>query len=380
VAVNEPLSDEEWIDVYADQRGLYDAFSDRLEDLLETLLDEEEIAYAWVLSFSVHPDSLEFALNKARRDRLPVDNPVDSRLRVAGVAIGIETQVEAAAFEELVTREFVVDPAGSLSIDEAAARNDRLRQPLGLDTLAYEYPYYLVALDERRLDLPEWSRFAGLKVRIELRTLLQDAWRGIDGELPFVVGSSYPAEVRDLLARSALALSAVDGDLAKAKETIERLLGEYDDAVAAGDLQLPVNGISLLAYLRTSELVRSLTDLGRQVGLAYDPEYSPGWQVVEQRPLWLLRRADVHTIAELEDFLQQATPRARETLGEFARVSIDRGFTPWSYPEAVVEWLWIVLNRADAETISLLRYHDAIAHALNTLIGNPVPADAPDDA
>ena len=247
MAVNEPRSDEEWIDVYADQRGLYDAFSDRLEDLLETLLDEEEIAYAWVLSFSVHPDSLEFALNKARRDRLPVDNPVDSRLRVAGVGIGIETQVEAAAFEELVRREFVVDPAGSLSIDEGAGRNDRLRRPLGLDTLAYEYPYYLIALDERRLDLPEWSRFAGLKVRIELRTLLQDAWRGIDGELPFVVGSAYPAEVRDLLARSALALSAVDADLAEAKMTVERLLGEYDDAVAAGDLQLPVIGISVLA-------------------------------------------------------------------------------------------------------------------------------------
>ena len=49
----------------------------------------------------------------------------------------------------------MVDPAGSLSIDEAAAPQPTVsRQPVGLDALAYEYPYYLVALDERRLDCP----------------------------------------------------------------------------------------------------------------------------------------------------------------------------------------------------------------------------------
>lgn len=377
--MNEQASDAEWLDYYADQRGVYDAAADRLEDLVETLLGEEEIAYAWVISFSVHPDLLELQLNRMRRDGHPLDNPLESRLRVAGVGIGIETYDEISAIDELIRREFVVDPAGSLSIDEASARTERLRHPAGLDTLRYEYPYYLVGLDERRAALPEWSRFAGLKVRIELKTLLQEAWRGIEPELPFVVGSSYPAEVRDLLARSALTLSAVDAELAEAKQAIAGRLGEYDEAVAAGELQLPLNGVSLLAYLRTSELVASVVELGQQVGLGYDPDYSPGWDVVEQRPLWLLRRADVHTIAEVEDFLRQATPRARDTLGELARLSTERDFTPWAFPEAVVEWLWLVLRRADPETISLLRYHDAIEYALNTLIGNPVPAEERDE-
>ena len=48
-------------------------------------------------------------------------------------------------------------------------------------------------------------------------------------------------------------------------------------------------------------------------------------------------------------------------------------------PGGVVEWPWLVLRRADPDTISLLRYHDAIEYALNTLIGNPVPAEERDE-
>jgi len=130
--------------------------------------------------------------------------------------------------------------------------------------------------------------------------------------------------------------------------------------------------------VRTSELVQSLTELGQDVGLRHDPDYDPDWQSIERRILWLLRLSDVHTLAELEDFLKQATPRAREMLAEFVRLSTDRGFTPWALPESVVEWLWVVLRRTDAETISLLWYADEIVYALNTLIGNPVPADEPE--
>jgi hypothetical protein len=354
--VSEPRSDHEWIDFYADQRRVYDAFVERLEDLLEILLDEDDIDYAWVISFTCSRDVFAEDLSRARRAGLAVENPLESPRRVAGVSIGIETNRPAAEIGDLVRREFVIDSAGTFSVEEAAASTEPFGSSLGSDRLTYDYPHYLVSLDERRLELAEWSRFAGLKARIEVKTLLQDAWQGIDLDLPFRNASSYPAEVRDLLERSTLGLAAV----------------------AAGDLQLPVNGVSLLAYIRASELVQSLTELGRDVDLQYDAEYEPDWYAVEHRILWLLRSADVHTVAELEDFLKQATPRARDTLAELARVATDRGFTPWSLPEAVVEWLWVVLRRADAETISHLRYADELEYALNTLIGNPIAADEPE--
>jgi putative GTP pyrophosphokinase len=208
-----------------------------------------------VISFTCSRDVFAEDLSRARRAGLAVENPLESPRRVAGVSIGIETNRPAAEIGDLVRREFVVDSAGTFSVEEAAASTEPFARSLGSDRLTYDYPHYLVSLDERRLELAEWSRFAGLKARIEVKTLLQDAWQGIDLDLPFRNASSYPAEVRDLLERSTLGLAAVDADLIEAKHAIERLLAEYEEAVAAGDLQLPVNGVSLLAYIRASELV-----------------------------------------------------------------------------------------------------------------------------
>lgn len=263
--MSEPRSDQEWIDFYADQRWVYDAFVERLEDLLETLLDEDDIDYAWVISFTRSPDVFAEDLRRARRAGLAIESPLESPQRVAGVSIGIETNRPAAEIGDLVRREFVVDSAGTFTVEEAAGSKESFSSSLGSDGLTYEYPHYLVSLDERRLELAEWSRFAGLKARIEVMTLLPDAWRGIDLNLPFHNASSYPAEVRGLLERSTLGLTAVDADLNEATHAIERLLAEYEGAVAEGDLQLPVNGVSLLAYMRASELVKSLTELGRDV-------------------------------------------------------------------------------------------------------------------
>ena len=370
-------SDQEWVDFYADQHGIYEAFVDKLEDLIDVLLDDAQIDYGWAISFARSPELVAFDLNRARRAGQAFENPLESPLRIAGVSVKVETPVSVSEVADLVAREFVIHPTGSLSVEEAAARDDRMAGPDGVDALEYEFPHYLVSLDDRRLELDEWARFAGLKVRIEVKTVLQDAWASIRVDLPFPSATSYPTEVRDLLTRSLRGMSAIDADLTEAKETLSRLLSDYEEAVAGGDLQLPLNGVSLLAYLRTSELVRSLTELGHDVGLPAEPGYEVGWYETEDL-LWLLRRSDVHTIAELEQFLKQATPRARTTLAEFEHIATDRGFTPASGPDHIVEWLWLVLRRADAETISLLRYNDEVSYALNTLIGNPVPADEPE--
>ena len=345
---------------------------------MKALLREGEIDYTWVISFTEDPDDVADALNRAQRAGKALVNPLESSLRFAGVSIAVENPVLLPEIGDLVLREFAVERDGSLSVEDAAARNERLHRRADTNTLAYEFPYYLVSLDERRLELAEWSRFAGLKVRIEIKTLLQDAWADVIDELPSDSAAWYPDEVSEVLRRSARSLSAVDAELAEADRTIPRLVAEYEEAVAAGDAQLPVNGMTLLAYLRASELVASLVELAEEVGLEPEPDYVLGWAEVEDL-LWLLRAANVDTVAELEDFLQQATPRARGTLTELARVAKDRDFTLYASADHVVEFLWLVLRRADGETISLLRYLPDIEYALNTLIGNPVPADAVDE-
>lgn len=362
--MSEPRSDREWADFYADERDTYDAFVQKLRVLVETLLDEAEVNYAWVISYSSAPTSVEDELARERRAGHPVEKPLESNVRIAGVTIGVRNDAPVSELGELIRREFAVDAESS---DPREARH--------ANPITHGYVHYLVSLDQRRLELTEWARFAGLKARIEIKTLLQDVWEDIELELPFYDADSYPTEVRDLLIRSAAGLAAVDELLTDAEEAIKRLYAGYEAAIEAGELQIGVNGVSLLAYVLTSELVGSLTDLGVDVGFEPYPEYEPGWQSIEPGILWLLRRDDVHTLSELEEFLKQATPRARETLEELQRLVSDREFNPWATPDTIVEWLWLILRRADAGTISMMRYREELEHALNTLIGNPVAAD-----
>jgi hypothetical protein len=56
----------------------------------------------------------------------------------------------------------------------------------------------------------------------------------------------------------------------------------------------------------------------------------------------------------------------------------ERGFAPWALPDSIVSWLALVLRRADAGTVALMRFADEIEDALNAIIGNPSEGrDAP---
>ncbi len=367
-----------WVDHYHEQHDLYEAFATRLKDPLRALCDDNGLEHSWMLPFDVHGDDLRRDLLQAWRSGEAIGDPFQSRLRVIGLTICFNSPADIEGLEELLEAEFVVDPAGSVTVAEAAARGGRLTDDADGSGIAYELPSYLIELDERRSELPEWSAYAGLKLRIDATTQLHDAWRDVLAELPFRSATAFPVELRDALGRLASAVEATDAELALVRDSVEHLLEEHRQSVAAGKLDLPLNGITLLAYLHASELVQSLVELAAEVGFHYDENDWPGWNDIEEGPLWLLRRDGVESLAELDAFLRNALPRTRETLERFLELAADAGFTPWAMRDDIVEWLWLVFHRADAETIALMYYRDELQNALDTLIGNPVATDGPE--
>ena len=277
-AVNERASDAEWHRRYADQRGVYDALVGRLRTWSGHRPTRGDRLRLGDLVLRRSGPGRVRAREGMRRDRQSARQPGGEPAAGRGVGIGIETPYEIAAIDELVRREFVVDPAGSLSIDEAQARSERLRHPVGLDTLRYEYPYYLSRLDERRLALAGVVAFAGLKVRIELKTLLRTPGVGSTRNSfrrRVVVSGRGPRPAGAV----ALALSAVDADLVEAKRAIARpprrvrrgSRGRRAPASAERRLAARVP-----AHVGARRVDASSSD--EQVGLGYDPDYAPGWR------------------------------------------------------------------------------------------------------
>ena len=348
--MSEPRSDAEWTDFYGERSDLYRAFVERLQALVETLLKDEGIDRELVFSWNMTASELHAALTRARRNGSPIDRPLAGGAAVAGVTVTLATAEALPDLLAVVDREIVVDETESRVPDGAGA------------SLA-------VSLDERRAELPEWEAYEGLRATIEVKTALQEAWGTVDDELPFFWLESYPTELAEVIERSAVAIQRVDADLVEAKAALARLYEEYKEAVETGDLDLSLNALSLAAYVSRAEIVASLVRLGQDLGLRSDEEYEASWSHIEQGVFWLVRE-ELSTLRDVEEFLERMLPRAEEILTELVVISEERNFTPWALSDSIVEWLWLVDTRADAETVALVGYTDALTYALDTLIGN----------
>jgi ppGpp synthetase/RelA/SpoT-type nucleotidyltranferase len=370
-----PRSSEEWAAFYADVRPTYQTFTERLEDLVETLLDDEELRYWYVYSWSLSVANFEEAIDRARREGKLVHDPFVELDDIAGVYVVAYTLGEATEIAEFVEREFDLDSDASVSFAEARRESDRRED--ADEPIDYRRAHYAVTLDERRSELTEWKPFAGLRAQIDVATIMQYVWGVLEAnQYPYHWARSYPPPLQEVRARIASLLADVDRALDDHGRKVEELAGGYAAELADGRLALELNAWSLAAYLRASEPLAELVRIAEKAGMRHDddPHTFSDWSL-EQRLLWLLERYSLRTLADVDTFFRGALERGPKILADIAHLSKERGYVPWATIESIAAWLLLVLHRADGETVVLAGFYDELRHALDTLIGNPIEAE-----
>jgi GTP pyrophosphokinase len=345
---------EQWGEVYESVRPTIRAFVEKLEMLLTDLLDHFEWFYTW----ADYDDDFVVRAYRARRAGIDVQNPLLELNGFAGVGIVVADLPRAKAAAETIEQELEINRDVSLlpSGDEG--------QPA--------VPRYFVSIPKARAELSEWKPYEGLWVNVDVVTLLQRALDHAEADLPYLWRESYPESVQEQIAEHYSLVAAADRRFASIWGAINELQTEYEAAVLRGDLELELNVQSLVAYLGSSDTVAELVRVGIAAGLRPEDDYEVDHLALEQGLLWLLRPSEIETVRELDDFLQNAYGRAGEVFADLVKLcEADRDL--WALPDSIVEWLFLVLKRADPETIDLMWYFQGLKDALNTLIGNPVP-------
>ena len=112
-------------------------------------------------------------------------------------------------------------------------------------------------LDKPRCDLTEHKRFAGLKLEIQIRSVLQHAWAEIEHDLGYHTEGAVPRDARRRFSRLAGLLELADkefkeirGDLADYKKAVDE-----DPITNAG-----IDRDSMLAFIRTAPQVKDLDE------------------------------------------------------------------------------------------------------------------------
>lgn len=198
-----------FIEEYNKIRPTYEVFTSRLKLLLESLLDSENINYHLIEARTKDPKSFE---EKIRRKSVKYLDPLKEITDLSGLRIILYYQKDVDFVDEIIRDNFKIDEENT--IDK--------RKTLKSNEFGYLSNHYVVKINSKRTNLPEWKQFKLFCAEIQLRTVLQHSWAAISHELEYKNKNDVPDILKRKLYRLAGLFELADEQFGEVKsEQIE---------------------------------------------------------------------------------------------------------------------------------------------------------------
>jgi ppGpp synthetase/RelA/SpoT-type nucleotidyltranferase len=183
---------------YVEKLSLYEEYSSRIRNLVQDLVEREDIEICSIDGWAKAPAELVKSLNAHYEGN--ASSGLDSISDLVTVRVLLRFPEDVHKVEEIACSEFQVD------LDHSVPSS-------GLeDPFRFGYPavLYTLALSESRSSLREWRKYRGLSFRLELRTVLQEAWATISPRVTVNVDSVSEKKLKRRLVRLAALLEEAD--------------------------------------------------------------------------------------------------------------------------------------------------------------------------
>jgi len=227
---------------YTRVRGLYRDFAETVRDILSAALDAAAIRYH---SIEARAKSVaSFGAKAVSRDpndpeRPKYENPLEDITDLAAARVITFLPSILSSVDSVVLEQF-----------ELVEKQDKRDELLHGERFGYQSIHYVVRLRPERMGLPEYSRFAGLTVEIQARTILQHAWAEMEHDIAYKSPTVIPATVRRRFAALAGMLEIADREFEAIQQEDEQLRRDARRLVAEGRLsEVEVTPDALRAYL-----------------------------------------------------------------------------------------------------------------------------------
>lgn len=302
------LTPEEWGERYRRERSYYESLTAKLYDLLKELLASNGID---VVQVDQRTKTAESFIEKISRKKDKYRDPLVEINDIVGLRIIAYYTEDVETIGRLIKREFSVDLKNSV---------DKVTE-LDPSQFGYTSVHYVASLGSTRRDLPEWSRYKGKTVEIQVRTALQHAWAAVDHKLRYKTTQEVPSNLRRRLFRLSALFELADDQFSDLRRASEALLSRYSQNVRRGNLDLELDASSLNAYLSLTPWLERIVDLALQAGWSVNaPEDVEDSEVeLDKRDLLnLTKQAGLTDIAGLDRILSADEEHLKhqfETLG-----------------------------------------------------------------
>lgn len=276
---------------YVESLKLYEEFAARIRNLIQDLVELEGVEFYAIEGWAEKPAELLHLLSE-------LDEKDLSGIDLVRVRVLLRFPEDVLKIEELIKSEFQID-------SERSVPSSQLEDPF---RFGYPAVVYILALSDTRSRLREWAKYKDLSFRLELRTLLQEAWATIFPRVNQTVGTlSEKKLTRELVLLSSLLEKADEGFLNLRKAVKDEALlvpPQVNSKPKTPEAEKLFSDEELYMLFHDDASI-----LGRWNATAQDagfPEFTPNADYLRESFTHLagiLRAAGIDTISEVRKFI-----------------------------------------------------------------------------
>lgn len=283
------------------ERARYESFAATVSGLIERLLKAENIA--------VH--SISFRCKEiASLDKKITAKPSYPSLAhitdLAGVRIITHYSDDVDRVALLVESEFFVDVENS--IDKRIA--------LDPDRFGYLSLHYVASMNEERSRLREYSAFIGLKVEIQVRSILQHTWAEIEHDIGYKSVVQVPRHIRRKFSRLAGLLELADQEFISIRTDLDSYKDSVEKVVDIDSVLL--DKVTYTSYVLNDEACRDFDDL-----ISKECKYNLVERIETEKCLAACELLGISTLGLLREYLIQHRNAILERVESVAKTRIE---------------------------------------------------------
>lgn len=195
----------DYIEQYKQLKPIYELFSVRLKQLIESLLKSESINFHLIEGRAKEVNSFR---EKIIRKGTNYSNPLKEITDLCGLRIIVYYQKDIELIDKIINDNFEIDKEKSIDKRKILKNNE----------FGYLSNHYIVKINKERRKLPEWKEFKTLFAEIQLRTVLQHSWAAISHELEYKNKYDIPELLKRKLFRLAGLFELADEQFGEIKK------------------------------------------------------------------------------------------------------------------------------------------------------------------
>lgn len=251
---------------YDSKSVLYTEFCRSLEGHLKNVIDPE-IAIHSITNRIKERESLSKKIVRKNLKYKVLGDITD----IAGIRIITYLDSDVTKIGRLIEKHYNLDLENCVNKGE-----------IEFDRFGYKSLHYVLGYNSENLTLPGLKRFKGLKLEIQIRTILQHAWAELEHDLGYKHEISIPEKLKRSFTRLAALLETADIEFDRLKDQIMKYSEELSDRIKSEPNEIEINRDSLNSFLKAdSTMVNVLSILSDRFRIDFDPNFDLTFVIIK---------------------------------------------------------------------------------------------------